>query len=280
MKYKKINTLDQYNKYCNIHEELFLLDNEKKQDEIDLLEILIEEYDNRIKKETYQKLNPVELLKSLIIDSSLNQAAVAKKIKISSQLLSDILNYRRNISKEVVEKLSKFFAMSEEAFSRKYDIQKIYYGILREKKSTYGSIGVIKEIEVIKPIGSDPLRTMMDNNEHLNISQSDKIKTDKYNSAYINTKKKLVVKQLTIKNDNLKIIEGIGPKIESLLYAEKITTFKKLSKTKLITIKAILEKSGLHYKIHDPTTWPKQAAIAAKRDWTKSQNKTKPKIKS
>ena len=43
----------------------------KKQDEIDLLEILIEEYDNRIKKESYRIIK--------IINSSLNQVTLAKK---------------------------------------------------------------------------------------------------------------------------------------------------------------------------------------------------------
>ncbi len=249
MKYKKIHNLEQYNKYCNIHEELFSLDDEKNQDEIDLLEILIDEYDNRIQKEAYVRLNPVELLKSLIINSDLNQVTLAKKIKISRQLLSDILNYRRNISKEVVEKLAKFFSMSKEAFSRKYDLQQNRSELLKRKSTIGNKIEVIKEIEITKPVDSNPLRSMMDNVEDINVSKSNKVDID-----------------------NLKLIEGIGPKIESLLHAEKITTFKKLSKTDIGVIKAILKKAGPLYTLYDPTLWQKQAAIAAKGDWVKFKN--------
>ena len=67
----------------------------------------------------------------------------------------------------------------------------------------------------------------------------------------------------------LKKVEGIGPAIEKLLYADKITTFKKLSSTSATAIKKILDKGGPRFKMHDPKTWPKQAGMAAKGDWAK-----------
>ena len=123
MKYRKIKSIGQYNEYCNIHEKLVIEDSAKNENEIELLEILIEEYDNRILEGKLEKLNPVELLKSLLRDSDLSQNDLAKNIGISRQLLSDILNYRRNISKEVTIKLASFFSMSQEAFSRKYELK-------------------------------------------------------------------------------------------------------------------------------------------------------------
>lgn len=123
MKYKKIKTLDQYNDYCKIHEKLIVSENAKYEDEIELLEILIDDYDNRVLEGKIEVLNPVELLKSLLRDSELSQNDLAKNIGISRQLVSDILNYRRNISKEVTIKLSGFFSMSQEAFSRKYELK-------------------------------------------------------------------------------------------------------------------------------------------------------------
>lgn len=123
LKYIKISSIEQYNKYCTIHEELVIANYEKAIDEIELLEILIEEYDDRIQKQSYAKLTPVELLKSLLKDSPLNQTQFAKEIAISRQLLSDILNYRRNISKEVAAKLATFFAMKQEAFNRDYELK-------------------------------------------------------------------------------------------------------------------------------------------------------------
>jgi len=123
MKYKKIKSIDQYNEYCNIHESLVIEGSFKNVDELELLEILIEDYDKRIMEGKLKILNPVELLKSLLRDSNLSQNDLAKNIGISRQLLSDILNYRRNISKEVTMKLASFFSMSQEAFSRKYELK-------------------------------------------------------------------------------------------------------------------------------------------------------------
>ncbi len=69
--------------------------------------------------------------------------------------------------------------------------------------------------------------------------------------------------------DDLKKIEGVGPKIASLLNAAGIVTFADLGKAKKTELKAILEAAGSRYKMHDPSTWAKQAKLAAKGDWDK-----------
>jgi len=66
----------------------------------------------------------------------------------------------------------------------------------------------------------------------------------------------------TAKADDLVLIEGVGPKIAELLNAAGITTFAALAETKPAAIKAILEAAGKRYQMHDPATWPKQAALA------------------
>lgn len=65
--------------------------------------------------------------------------------------------------------------------------------------------------------------------------------------------------------DNLEVIEGIGPKIASVLEANGITTFAQLAATPASLIKQILEREGL--RLADPTTWPEQARLAAAGDW-------------
>jgi len=52
-----------------------------------------------------------------------SQSKFAEKIGVSRQLISDILAYRRNISKELVVKFADFFSMPQEAFSRKYELR-------------------------------------------------------------------------------------------------------------------------------------------------------------
>ncbi len=71
--------------------------------------------------------------------------------------------------------------------------------------------------------------------------------------------------------DDLKRVEGIGPKIEGLLNAAGINTFSDLENTAVDKVKAILTEAGNRYKAHDPTTWPRQAGMAAAGKWDELQ---------
>jgi predicted flap endonuclease-1-like 5' DNA nuclease len=70
-----------------------------------------------------------------------------------------------------------------------------------------------------------------------------------------------------IKKDDLKIVEGIGPKIEELCHAAGIFTFSELAMTESSKIKKILESAGSRFQMHDPSTWPEQAALARDGKW-------------
>lgn len=132
--YKKIASLEQYNEYCNIHEKLFTEDEDKFSAEIDLLEILIADFDRRIQRDKTQELNPVELLRSIMEESNFSQKELAESLNISKQLLNDILKYRRGISKSLVIKLSAYFSMSQEAFSRAYPLDDVLKPAQMSKK--------------------------------------------------------------------------------------------------------------------------------------------------
>lgn len=67
--------------------------------------------------------------------------------------------------------------------------------------------------------------------------------------------------------DDLKKIEGIGPKIEELLNAAGISSFAALAGTSSDKVKEVLSAAGARYAAHDPTTWPKQADMANKGEW-------------
>ena len=103
-----------------IHESLLLRDELKYSDELELLELLIEDYDQRLMRKKNSGLNPVELLRTLLKESNTKQSDLSKSINVSRQLISDVLNYRRNLSKEMINKLSKFYSMNQESFSREY----------------------------------------------------------------------------------------------------------------------------------------------------------------
>jgi DNA-directed RNA polymerase subunit beta' len=69
--------------------------------------------------------------------------------------------------------------------------------------------------------------------------------------------------------EELTKIEGIGPKIQETLYAAGITSFAGLAGTESSKIAAILQENGLG--MHDPTTWPQQAGLAAAGKWDELQ---------
>lgn len=68
-------------------------------------------------------------------------------------------------------------------------------------------------------------------------------------------------------SDNLQIIEGIGPKIEDILKKAGINTWAALAATKSDDLVKTLEAAGSNYRIHDPSTWPQQAKLAAEGKW-------------
>ncbi len=68
-------------------------------------------------------------------------------------------------------------------------------------------------------------------------------------------------------NENLQIVEGIGPKIEELLKAAGIKTWADLAGASQDKIKAVLEEAGPRYRIHDPKSWSEQAKLANESKW-------------
>lgn len=67
--------------------------------------------------------------------------------------------------------------------------------------------------------------------------------------------------------DDLKKIEGIGPKIEGLLNDDGIWTFGELASSAVSRIKKILDDAGPRYRIAVPDTWPEQSALARDGKW-------------
>lgn len=72
-----------------------------------------------------------------------------------------------------------------------------------------------------------------------------------------------------IKENDLTIIEGIGPKIAELFQNAGIKTWEDLSKTPVEKCKEILNGGGERFALHNPGTWPKQAEMAYKGLWEK-----------
>lgn len=67
--------------------------------------------------------------------------------------------------------------------------------------------------------------------------------------------------------DDLSVVEGIGPKIQELLYQYGIRTYRQLAETDVARLKEILSEAGPQLAMHDPGTWPSQANLAANDQW-------------
>ncbi len=70
-----------------------------------------------------------------------------------------------------------------------------------------------------------------------------------------------------VKQDDLKIVEGIGPKIEGLFHNFDIKTWKALSETSVSKCQEVLDSGGERFKVHDPASWPMQAKMCYEGKW-------------
>lgn len=134
LKYKVIKTQEQYFEYCR---ELERLDDSgeaegKHQDEAELLMVLIEAYDAEHSTFT-RDFDPVEMLQSLMADHKMKAKDLAELLNVSKSYVSEILHYKKGMSKEVIRKLAERFAMRQEAFNRPYKLISDY-PVMREEE--------------------------------------------------------------------------------------------------------------------------------------------------
>ena len=124
MKYTVIKTSEQYNLYCDLLEEM-ADDDMFETDEFELLELLIEVYDSKNCDEMglNKKVNPIDLILSIMEDHKMNTRGLADKLKKSEGYVSNILNKKKPISKNVAIQLSKLFALQLDALLRPYDLE-------------------------------------------------------------------------------------------------------------------------------------------------------------
>ena len=80
-------------------------------------------------------------------------------------------------------------------------------------------------------------------------------------------KAKPAAKKATAKADDLKKIEGAGPKAAEALVAAGVDTFAKLAKMKPEAISTILTEASSRLAHIVTDTWPKQAKLAADGKW-------------
>lgn len=120
LKFTIIKSREQYDNYCNILEELVIQENNNSQDEIDLLTLLIEKWDNE--HSTFKDSDPIEILKSLMAEQNLKPKDLVNLLGLSKGTISKVLNYNKGLSKDTIRKLSDYFKVSQETFNRPYKL--------------------------------------------------------------------------------------------------------------------------------------------------------------
>lgn len=113
----------QYRRYCRRLEGLTnqSFKTRFENEEIDLLTVLIERYESEfIVKE---ELDPIQLLRSFMKANYIRPVDLVRILNCSKGLVSDILNYKRGLSKESIRILSAHFKLRQEALNRPYALQ-------------------------------------------------------------------------------------------------------------------------------------------------------------
>lgn len=120
LKYSVIKDRVQYDTYCKTLEAL-LENSAADTEEVELLTLLIEHYDAT--HQSIVEMDPIQLLKSFMQDQGLKAKDLVEFLGISKGYVSEILNYKKGLSKEVIRKLSGRFNVSQEAFNRPYKLR-------------------------------------------------------------------------------------------------------------------------------------------------------------
>ena len=122
LKYTVIKNKTQYKQYCEKLEQLLDAGAKSKSasDEIDLLTLLIEKWDEA--HNSLADLDPIQLLRSLLNDHNMKAKDLVDLLGLSKGYISDILHYKKGLSKEVIRKLADHFKLSQEAFNRPYKL--------------------------------------------------------------------------------------------------------------------------------------------------------------
>ncbi len=77
-----------------------------------------------------------------------------------------------------------------------------------------------------------------------------------------------------VRLDDLRLVEGIGPKIETLMNRDGIRTWAELAAAPLSRLERILDNAGPRYNMHEPGTWSRQAALLVDGRWAEFKELT------
>jgi len=164
--------------------------------------------------------------------SNINQEAIQLADKLVDRSVKNAARWQKLMAKGMLTGVSLFGKQQE-----------LVFNVLEELKGQY-KYGHKRTMKLLNDTEKPMVAT--------------KAKTVKAKTVTKKTKKVLLAGAEN-KMDDLKKIEGVGPKIASLLNEAGITTFYQLSIAKVKDLEGILAAAGTRYKSHDPKPWIAQS---------------------
>lgn len=257
----------------------------------------------KIKKVEVIKEVPVEVVKEIEIIKEIEvikevpvivEKEVIKEVKLVVEKPVEVIKEITLVQEvEVVKEVEKIRTVRDLKEAKKWE--KMYNTLLKKYEKLEGQIDgyktklaakpkevikeievikevpveIIKEVEVVKSIDMASLQKMMAKLGTVEVSKQvvGETRTRQEGKIVERREVKPRAKAAKTKKDDLKKIEGIGPKIEKLLHADGIKTFDQLAKAKTKRVADILEAAGPRFRMHDPGSWAKQAKLAADGKW-------------
>lgn len=119
--YRIIRNEKQYYKYCDILEKLVAKAPKDNEDDIELLTLLIEKYDEEHMPS--KDINPIELIEIFMKEHEMKANDLAALLNVNKSTVSRILNYQKGLSKRSIRIIANHFAISQEALNKPYKLK-------------------------------------------------------------------------------------------------------------------------------------------------------------
>jgi HTH-type transcriptional regulator / antitoxin HigA len=91
------------------------------EDEIELLTLLIEKWEEDHNQ--FPELDPIMILKSLMEERELKAKDLVSILGVSKGFVSEVLNYKKRLSKQCARMLGDHFKLKQSVFNRPYQLQ-------------------------------------------------------------------------------------------------------------------------------------------------------------
>ncbi len=142
----------------------------------------------------------------------------------------------------------------------------------REGDDDDSSEEVVRAPKAKKAVKVAPKQAVEDTKDEVAVAEAEEIVEEEAPAKEKAPKAKAApaaAKTSKAKADDLTKVEGIGPKAAEALVNAGLATYADLAKSKPDAIKEILNAASSRMAHLDPTSWPKQAKMAADGEWDK-----------